>query len=336
MKFNMKKMVIGTLTLATTVILGACSGTTGEEQLVIYTNADEEAVNAMEESLTENGLEGQYVIQTFGTAELGGRLLAEGADIEADLVTMSAYYLDTAQEQNDMFLEFEPSVTRMDEVEQTFHYPITVQEGALFYNTKLLEENNLQSPESYKDLADAAYAENISIPDINHSSTAWLMMQGLVDNYGEDKAVDILTDIYKNAGDHITDSGSGPLNGVRGGEVPIGSGLRHQAIRYKNDGEPIEYVDPVEGTYLLTEDLAIINKGEDTKEELATQAADIILTDGRERIMEFYPVSVYEGEETSSEYAAENYKRFPEALTTELLQKHTELSNQAKENAGIQ
>ena len=38
------------------------------------------------------------MFQTFGTSELGGKLLAEGADIEADLVTMSSFYLDSAQE----------------------------------------------------------------------------------------------------------------------------------------------------------------------------------------------------------------------------------------------
>ena len=32
-------------------------------------------------------------------------MLAEGTDIEADLVTMSSFYLESAQEQNHMFLD---------------------------------------------------------------------------------------------------------------------------------------------------------------------------------------------------------------------------------------
>ena len=57
----------------------------------------------MKSALDGNGYEGQYIFQTFGTSELGGKLLAEGADIEADLVTMSSFYLDSAQEANEMF-----------------------------------------------------------------------------------------------------------------------------------------------------------------------------------------------------------------------------------------
>ena len=53
----------------------------------------------MKNALDKNGYEGQYLFQTFGTSELGGKLLAEGTNIEADLVTMSSFYLDSAQEQ---------------------------------------------------------------------------------------------------------------------------------------------------------------------------------------------------------------------------------------------
>ena len=72
--------------------------------MVIYSNADEEAITAMENALDSNGYEGQYVFQTFGTSELGGRLLAEGTNLEADMVTMSTFYLQSAQDQNNMFL----------------------------------------------------------------------------------------------------------------------------------------------------------------------------------------------------------------------------------------
>ena len=56
----------------------------GDEQVVIYSNADDEAVEVMKTALDENGYKDQYIFQTFGTSELGGKLLAEGSDIEAD------------------------------------------------------------------------------------------------------------------------------------------------------------------------------------------------------------------------------------------------------------
>lgn len=38
------------------------------------------------------------MFQPFGTSELGGKLMVEGKNIEADVVTMSSFYLDSAQE----------------------------------------------------------------------------------------------------------------------------------------------------------------------------------------------------------------------------------------------
>ena len=59
--------------------------TAGGEEVVIYSNADDEAVEAMKKTLDENGYEGKYLFQTFGTSELGGKVMAEGTKIEADL-----------------------------------------------------------------------------------------------------------------------------------------------------------------------------------------------------------------------------------------------------------
>ena len=66
-------------------------------EVVIYTNADEEAQTAMKNALDKNGMKGAYLIQSFGTSELGGKLAAEGKNIEADVVTLSTYYLDSFQ-----------------------------------------------------------------------------------------------------------------------------------------------------------------------------------------------------------------------------------------------
>ena len=90
----------------------------------------------------------------------------------------------------------------------------------------------------------------LSLSLIHISSTAWLLIQALADAYGEDGAEKILADIYKNAGDHIETSGSGPLKLCRAGEVAIGFGLRHQAVADKADGLPIDFVDPTEGNFL--------------------------------------------------------------------------------------
>ena len=110
-------------------------GAAPAKKVVIYTNADKEAADAMEKSLKEAGYEGKYVLQTLGTSELGGKLMAEGDKIEANLVTMSSYFLDSAQNKYKMFadLTFE---TKALNTYPSYYAPILANTGAIFVNTE--------------------------------------------------------------------------------------------------------------------------------------------------------------------------------------------------------
>lgn len=331
MKRMKRAAVVGVaLTMLTGSVLTGCGSKSNasEDQVVVYTNADDEAVAAMQHALDANGFEGKYIVQTFGTSELGGKLLAEGANIEADLVTMSSFYLESSQEEHAMFQDLDFETGALEEY-PSYYTPITAQEGAIIYNTEALKENELPVPKSIKDLADPVYKDMISVTDIQSSSTAWLLIQALVNEYGEDGARDILADIYENAGAHIEDSGSGPIKKVRAGEVAIGFGLRHQAVADKEEGLPIDYVDPTEGNFTLTESVAVVDKKEDTNEK-AMEMAECIIKNGREELLETYPVPLYEGEVVAEANKSGNPKVFSEKLSVDLLKKHQTLSEECK------
>lgn len=311
------------------ITLGGCGAkTSSDEKVVIYSNADDEAVEAMKTALDENGYKDQYIFQTFGTSELGGKLLAEGSNIEADLVTMSTFYVESAQDSQKMFKDLTFDTNTLEEY-PSYCTPITAQEGTIIVNTELMEENNLDMPTSLKDLAKSEYKGQIAVTDISSSSTAWLLIQGLISEYGEDGAKDILKDIYVNAGDHIEESGSGPLKLVRAGEVAIGFGLRQQAVADKEAGLPIDYVDPKEGNFTLTESVAVVDKADKTNEK-AMEMAECIIKNGREDLLANYPIPLYEGESVDEAEKSGNPKTFPEKLTVDLLKKHQELSEECK------
>ena len=325
----MKKLLIFLFVavLGLTSLVGCGSGET-EEKVIIYSNADDEAVEVMKSTLDQNGYEGKYIIQSFGTSELGGKMLAEGSNIEADVITMSSYYIESAQSEYEMFQELEFEVNTVEEY-PSYYAPFLANQGAIIVNTDVLAENNLDMPKSVKDLADPQYAGFLSVVDIQGSSTAWLMIQSVISEYGEEGAAEILTDIYENAGAHLEQSGSGPIKKVRAGEVAIGFGLRHQAIADKEDGLPIDYVDPTEGSFTLTESLAVVDKGDETK-VLAMEMVQCIIQNGRTDLMEYYPVPLYKDENADANAMSANSKVFPEALTVELLEKHQELSEECK------
>ena len=332
---KMRKSLACCLTAAAAVsLLAGCSSAGGsasgsDEQVVIYSNADDEALTAIKNALDSNGYEGKYIVQGFGTSELGGKLLAEGKNLEADLVTMSTFYLQSAQDANSMFLPLDFEVNTLEEFPD-YCAPITSQEGAILLNTELMEQEGLPRPASIKDLASPVYEGQLAVTDIQSSSTAWLLIQALADAYGEDGAEKILADIYKNAGDHIETSGSGPLKLCRAGEVAIGFGLRHQAVAEKTDGLPIDFADPSEGNFSLTESVAVLDKGDKTN-PLAMDMAQCIIENSRKELQQTYPNPLYEGESSDSANKSAYPKTFPEPLTFELFQKHQQLSENAKQ-----
>lgn len=332
---KMRKSLACCLTVAAAVsLLAGCSSAGGsasgsDEQVVIYSNADDEALTAIKNALDSNGYEGKYIVQGFGTSELGGKLLAEGKNLEADLVTMSTFYLQSAQDANSMFLPLDFEVKTLEEFPD-YCAPITSQEGAILLNTELMEQEGLPRPASIKDLASPVYEGQLAVTDIQSSSTAWLLIQALADAYGEDGAEKILADIYKNAGDHIETSGSGPLKLCRAGEVAIGFGLRHQAVADKADGLPIDFIDPTEGNFSLTESVAVLDKGGKTN-PLAMDMAQCIIENSRKELQQTYPNPLYKGESSDSANKSAYPKTFPEPLTFELFQKHQQLSEDAKQ-----
>ena len=273
--------------------------------VVIYTNADEEAQQAMKNALDKNGLQGAYLMQSFGTSEL------------------STYYLESMQKSQKLFRDLG---IKLDTVGPAVSYyaPILGNCGALFVNTEVLKADNLPKPTAIADLAKPEYAGHISVPDIMGSSTSWLMTQAMISAKGEQEGAAVIRAIEKNAGAHLEKSGSAPLKKIRAGEAAVGFGLRHQAVADKAKGLPIDFVDPVEGNFTLVEAAAIIDKGDKTNPN-AEKVVETIVKFGRTELLKYYPVALYKGETVSAENKPANPKTFSEPLTVELLQKHQKL-----------
>ena len=109
----------------------------------------------------------------------------------------------------------------------------------------------------------------------------------------------------------------------------MGFGLRHQAVAAKAEGMPIDYVDPTEGNFSLTESVAIIDKGDATN-PLAMEMAQCIIDNGRAELQENYPNPLYEGESSDAANKSAYPKVFEEPLTFELYKHHQDISEAAK------
>lgn len=312
--------------------LGLFQGCTSkeEEKVIIYTNSDEECIKTMEDSLNNSGFKDKFIITGMGTSELGGKLLAEGKSIEADVVTMSSYYIESAKEKNQMFVDLTFDTNSIEKY-PAYYTPILANTGAIFINTNVLKEKGFEEPKSIKDLTDPKYKNLISIPNILDSSTAWLLVQAIISEYGEKEGEEVLKGLVVNAGPHIESSGSGPIKKVRAGEVLAGFGLRHQGVFDKANGLPIDYIDPVEGNYSLTESIAVVDKGEE-KNKLSMEIAKTIIEKSRSELIKYYPVALYKGEKVDEKYKPKYSKVYKEKLTVDLLKEHQDIFKKAMGN----
>src|SRR5699024_3533189 len=143
-------------------------------------------------------------------SELGGRRVAEGGQIEADLVTMSSYFLESSQEQHSMFEDLTFETNALEEY-PSYYAPVLANTGSIFVNTEVLKEKGLEAPEKIGDLAKPEYEGLVSIPDIANSSTGWLMVQAIISEYGEEEGKQVLQNLIENVGPHLESSGSGPI-----------------------------------------------------------------------------------------------------------------------------
>lgn len=184
-------------------------------------------------------------------------------------------------------------------------------------------------PTTIKDLAKPEFEGLVSIPNIMDSSTGWLLVQAIISQYGEEEGMTVLREIIANSGPHVESSGSGPIKKVQAGEVGAGFGLRYQAVMAKETGLPIEFVDPIEGNFSLTESVAVVKKDEATT-NLAMEMAEVIIQNARKDLLTHYPVALYEGEVVTDVNKPAHSMTFEQPLTVELLQQHQEFFKSAK------
>lgn len=327
MKKRLKGIAVLMIMVLTFGALSGC-GKNGSDEVVIYTNGDEEAIVAMKNALDSQGYGGKYIVQSFGTSELGGKLLAEGDAIEANVVTMSSYFIESAQNQHGMFEDLHFETGAIGDY-PSYYTPILAITGSIFVNTKVIEENGLEMPKSVKDLTKPEYKGLVSIPSIMDSSTAWLLIQSIISEYGEAEGLLVTRALVENCGAHVESSGSGPIKKVRVGEVAAGFGLRHQAVADKKEGKPVEFIDPKEGNFSLTESVAVVRKDDEEISKLSMQIAEVIVKNARKELIENYPVALYDGETVDQMNRPTNAKNFEKPLTVELLKEHQEFFQSA-------
>ena len=116
-------------------------------------------------------------------------------------------------------------------------------------NTEELERMKLEVPQDWADLLKPEYKGMIWLSNYNTAGTAKLVINTMIQKYGQDEGIQYLVDLDKNI-QVYTKSGSGPSKNVGTGECVIGIGFLHDGIYQivDNGYDNIGLVIPATGT----------------------------------------------------------------------------------------
>ena len=225
------------------------------DRVVIYTAAEDERIAYLQEELNKQFPDVEIVIQSLGTGQLLSKLQAEGkntdCDIFYDLEVVNAEIILNADPE--LFVDlsdydfsiYDASVTGY--TDRHHKYAVNGKTyGAFLVNTKVLEENSLEIPQTYEDMLKPEYAELISMPSPKSSGTGYSYYNGMVTVLGQDEGLAYFEELNPNIKEYTT-SGSAPAKAAVRGDVAIAYGLLWQCVNYANDNEGMTVVVPEKG-----------------------------------------------------------------------------------------
>ena len=262
----MKRFLAVVLGLAMLLGLVGCRSTSQENRVVIYSCLEDYRNDYIQKRLNEKFPQYDISIQFIPTGNLAAKLKSEGNQTEGDIVlALQAVYMEQLKGQFADLSTYDQSQYVPELRQSDAHYLIWERfSGCIAVNTELLKEKGLPVPQSYQDLLKPEYKKLISMPNPKSSSTGYIFLQSLVNQWGEDAAFNYFDKLSENVL-QFTSSGSGPISAITQGEAAIGLAITYQPVQQINAGENIEILFFEEGAPYDIDGYAMIEGKQDKK-----------------------------------------------------------------------
>lgn len=244
--------------------------------ITLYTSQPEEDIQAMIDGFNEKWPDIQVDVFRSGTEEVVSKVLAEkqaGSVLADVLLVADNVTFETLKEQNLLMAYESPELEGIPEtyIDKDHMYTGTkVITTGIAYNTELVQT----APASFADLTNSVYKDSLIMPSPLYSGAAAYNLGVITRTEG------MGWEYYQALKDNgiTVDKGNGAVqNAIVAGEKSCGLLADYMAIRSKNDGAPVEFVYPAEGSPAVTEPVGIVNGTEN--EELAKAFVDFILSE---------------------------------------------------------
>ena len=128
---------------------------------------------------------------------------------------------------------------------------------AISWNTEVLKKKNLAPPTGWEDLLSPRFKGEVQLLNPNSSGTAYTIIAGFVQLWGEEKAYEYMKALHANVNSYAR-SGGAPTKAVANGETGVTINFDLGTLTERNAGFPVEMMYPAGGTSYEVACMAII------------------------------------------------------------------------------
>lgn len=246
---NKKSRILVCLaTMMFAMLVGCGSDGADDNNIIIWTSGEDYKNEYYLTECQKKFPDYDITLEYMNSSSIAAKVIEEGDNCTCDIILSEEYgYLYKCEDYLAELNDFDYSVF-LDNIVPASHKftPEVKNAGCIIINRKILEEKGLPVPTCYQDLLDEQYRGLISMPSPVSSSTGYMFLRQLTNEWGEEEAFEYFEKLSENVLQY-TSSGSGPVNALVQGEVAIGLGMTSQAVVEINQGVELEIVFFEEG-----------------------------------------------------------------------------------------
>lgn len=219
--------------LLSLVIFGCNKDSTPSNEIFIYASMDEPLAQQLASAYEkQSGVKVNLV--RLSTGEAAARIEAEKNNPQAAMWLGGVGLGHEQLKQKGLTVPYTPKGT--EKIEASFkdkdHFWTGLYIGVLAFasNKQKLKDQKLKAPESWTDLLQPGFKQQIQISNPGTSGTSYNVLVALIDKMGEQKALQYFKELNKNISQY-TRSGSAPSKNASLGETTVAVGYAHDIVR---------------------------------------------------------------------------------------------------------
>lgn len=228
-----------------------------EDQVVVYSAADADMVNAMVAAFQQKYPAVKASTVVAGTGEIIKRVEAEAGRPLGDVLwsvgpeSLGAKKSLLAPYESREAGAFYPGLAPADHV----WTPFTVMPYIIMYNKKLVPD--AEAPKTWKDVVDPRWKGKVAYADASKSGSSYTLLVTWLTVFGKnDTGWKFVEDVLRQS--KVLPKSSMTYQMVANAEIPIGLTFEQAAFDYLKGGAPIGIVYPAEGTAIIPDGSALI------------------------------------------------------------------------------